>query len=170
MVTWIAMNLGCQEMANLAYIEGNVDVLGFGLGHFVHAHILREEPDHSLSMMYGPKAIQLPNPGIRLYFCESLTLQFDRMGEACQSFTRPRTHGQARMEAAQQTTTRLQAHPHEPQWDTGYGGGYSVYHESGSHYPSVGYHEPERPSLPGTLIGMPLWSDTSVMGLTRLST
>jgi hypothetical protein len=62
MVTWIAMNLGCPKMANLTYIEGDVPILG--LNHFVHAHILHEEPDHSLSMLYGRKAIQLPNPGL----------------------------------------------------------------------------------------------------------
>jgi hypothetical protein len=72
MVTQIAMNLGCPEMANLPYIEGDVPVLG--LDHFVHVHILRKEPDHSLSMMYGRKAIRLPNPVLRLYSCESLTL------------------------------------------------------------------------------------------------
>jgi hypothetical protein len=55
MVTRIAMNLGCPEMANLAYIEGDVSVLG--LDHFVHAHILCEEPNYSLSMLYGRKAI-----------------------------------------------------------------------------------------------------------------
>jgi hypothetical protein len=33
MVTRIAMNLGCSEMANLAYIEGDVPILG--LDHFV---------------------------------------------------------------------------------------------------------------------------------------
>jgi hypothetical protein len=49
------MNHGCPEMANLAYIEG--DVHDLGLDHFVHAHILREEPNHSLSMLYGCKAI-----------------------------------------------------------------------------------------------------------------
>jgi hypothetical protein len=38
-------------MANLANIEGDVPILG--LDHFVQAHILREEPDHSLSMLYG---------------------------------------------------------------------------------------------------------------------
>jgi hypothetical protein len=59
MVTQIAMNLGCLKMANLAYIEGDVPILG--LDHFVHVHILREEPDHSLSMLYGRKATQLPN-------------------------------------------------------------------------------------------------------------
>jgi hypothetical protein len=53
MVTRIAMNLGCPKMANLAYIEGDVPILG--LDHFVHAHIMREEPDHSLSMLYGRK-------------------------------------------------------------------------------------------------------------------
>jgi hypothetical protein len=66
------MNHGCPKMANLVYIEG--DVPDLGLEHFVHAHILREEPNHSLSMLYGCKAIQLPNPGLRLYFGESLTL------------------------------------------------------------------------------------------------
>jgi hypothetical protein len=55
MVTQIAINLGCPEMANLAYIEGGVPALG--LDHFSHVHILREEPDHSLSMLYGGKAI-----------------------------------------------------------------------------------------------------------------
>jgi hypothetical protein len=104
MVTQIAMNLGCPEMANLAYIEG--DVLVLGLDHFVHAHILRQEPDHSLSMLYGREVIQLPNPALRLYFCESLTLQFDWMGEAHHNFIGPpRTRGRARMEAAQQAMT-----------------------------------------------------------------
>jgi hypothetical protein len=71
MVTQIAKNLGFPEMANLAYIEG--DVPDLGLDHFVHAHILHEEPNHSLSMMYGRKAIRLPKSGLRLYSCESLT-------------------------------------------------------------------------------------------------
>jgi hypothetical protein len=62
MVTQIAMNLRCPEMANLAYIEGDVPILS--LDHFVHTHILREEPDHSLSMLYGRKAIRLSNMGI----------------------------------------------------------------------------------------------------------
>jgi hypothetical protein len=61
MVSRIAMNLGCIEMANLAYIEGDVPILG--RDHFIHAHILHGDPDHSLSMLYGHKAIQLPNPG-----------------------------------------------------------------------------------------------------------
>jgi hypothetical protein len=45
------------------------------------------------------------------------------------------------MEAAQQALTAPQAHPQEPQWDTGYGGGYSGYHESG-YYPPHGNLEP----------------------------
>jgi hypothetical protein len=56
------MNLGCLEMANLAYIDG--DVPNLGLDHFAHAHILHEEHDHSLPMLYGRKAIQLPNLGL----------------------------------------------------------------------------------------------------------
>jgi hypothetical protein len=59
LVIQIAMNLGCLEMASLAYIEGGVPILG--VDHFVHAHILHEEPDHSLCMLYGHKAIRLPN-------------------------------------------------------------------------------------------------------------
>jgi hypothetical protein len=104
------MNLGCLEMANLAYIEGDVPILG--LDHFVHAHILHEEPGHSLSMLCGRKVIQLPNPGLRLYSCESLTLQFDQMVEAQHSFTGlPRTRGRARMEAPHQAMTTPQTHP-----------------------------------------------------------
>jgi hypothetical protein len=92
MVTRIAMNLGCLEMANLAYIEGDVPILG--LDHFVHVHILREESDYFVSMLYRRKAIRLPNLAPRLYSCESLTLQFDRMEEAHHNFAGPpRTHG-----------------------------------------------------------------------------
>jgi hypothetical protein len=69
LVTQIAMNL---EYSDLAYIDGDVPVLG--LDHFVHAHILHEEPDYSVSMMYGHKVIRLPNPVLRLYSCESPTL------------------------------------------------------------------------------------------------
>jgi hypothetical protein len=66
------MNLGCPEMANLAYIEGDVPILG--LDHFVHAHIMCKEPDDFVSVLYGRKAIRLHNPALRLYSCESLTL------------------------------------------------------------------------------------------------
>jgi hypothetical protein len=62
MVTWIATNLGCPKMTNLAYIEGDVPI--FGLDHFVQAHILCKEPDYSVSMLYGRKAIRLPNPAL----------------------------------------------------------------------------------------------------------
>jgi hypothetical protein len=92
MVTRIAMNLGCPKMANLAYNEGDVPILG--IDHFVHTHILCEEPDHYLSILYGRKVIRLPDQGLRLYSCESLTLQFDQMAEAHHSFTGPpRTRG-----------------------------------------------------------------------------
>jgi hypothetical protein len=48
----------------------------------------------SLSMLYGRKAIRLPNPGLQLYSGESLTLQFDWMREARHSFKGPpHTHG-----------------------------------------------------------------------------
>jgi hypothetical protein len=69
LVTQIAMNLWYSD---LAYIEGDLPILG--LDHLVHAHILREEPDYSVSMLYGRKAVRLSNPALRLYSCESLTL------------------------------------------------------------------------------------------------
>jgi hypothetical protein len=91
------------------------------------------------------------------------------MREARHNFTGPpRTHGRAHMEVAQQTMTTSQAHPQEPQWGTGYGGGYSGYHEDGYYplkvTPSLA-SEPKLSPLTGTLI----WSGTSVMRLTRLS-
>jgi hypothetical protein len=49
LVTWIAMNLGCS------------DAIVLGVGHFVNAHILRKEPNYSVSMLYGRKVIWLPN-------------------------------------------------------------------------------------------------------------
>jgi hypothetical protein len=93
------------------------------------------------------------------------------MGEVRHSFIGPpRTRRRAHMETAQQATTALRAHPQEPHWDTGYGGGYSGYHKGGSYNPSYGYPELKPPPLPGTLTGTLLWISTSVMGLTRLST
>jgi hypothetical protein len=172
MVTRIAMNLGCPEMANLAYIEGDVPI--FGLEHFVHVHILREEPDYSVPMLYGHKAIWLPNPAPRLYSCKSLTLQFDQMerraiasqdhlaltGELVwRQHNRSRLHhrltlrspsGTLGMGLATRVTMRV------------------VVTIPLTVTPSLAC-EPEPLPLPGTLTGTLLWSGTSVMGLTRLS-
>jgi hypothetical protein len=169
LVTRIDMNLG---YSNLAYIEGDVPVLG--PGHFVHAHILREEPDYFVSMLYGHKAIQLPNLALRLYSCESLTLQFDRMEDARHSFTGPpRTPGRAHMEATQQTTTIPQAHPQEPSGTMGMGVATRVTMRVVVTTPLTVTlslaSKSEPPPLPGTSIRTLVWSDTSVMGLTRLS-
>jgi hypothetical protein len=138
MVTRIAINLGCPEMANLAY-KG--DVLDLGHDHFVHAHILHEEPNRSLSMLYGHKAIWLPNPGLRLYSCKILTLQFDWMGEVRHIFE---DHLALVSKLAWRQYSRPLLHRRltEPQWDTGYGGGDMGYHEGSSYYPSQGYPEP----------------------------
>jgi hypothetical protein len=74
MVIQIALNLGCPEMAHMSYIKGDVPILG--LDHFVHAHILCEEPDYTISMLYegGSKALQLPNPALAVYSYRQLTL------------------------------------------------------------------------------------------------
>jgi hypothetical protein len=50
LVTHIALNIGCPEMHKVAYIEGEVPTLG--LSPIVHTHVLREEPDHSVSKLY----------------------------------------------------------------------------------------------------------------------
>ena len=75
LVTQIALNLGCQGMTDVSYIEGDVPTLG--LPHFTHTHTLREEPNSSISMFYvgGTKVVWLPNPTLRLYSCRSLILQ-----------------------------------------------------------------------------------------------
>jgi hypothetical protein len=110
-------------------------------------------------MLCGRKAIQLPNLGLRLHSYESLTLQIDQMGEACHNFTGPpRTRGRAHMVAAQQTMTTPQAHHQEPQWDIGYGGGYSGYHEGGSYYSSHGYPEPSLQVRTSASARYPDWS------------
>jgi hypothetical protein len=59
LVSRIAINL---EYSDLAYIEGDVCVLG--LDHFVHTHILCKESDYSVSMLYGRKVNRLPNPAL----------------------------------------------------------------------------------------------------------
>jgi hypothetical protein len=85
------------------------------------------------------------------------------MGEARHSFTGPpRTGGRARMEAAQQTMTTPRAHPQEPQWDTGYGGGYLGHHESGSYYPSLGYPKPSLRARTSASTRYPNWYDPLV--------
>jgi hypothetical protein len=60
------------------------------------------------------------------------------------------------MEVAQHTMTTLQANPQEPQWDTGYGGGYSGYHEGG-YYPSHSYLEPSLRARISTSARYPDW-------------
>jgi hypothetical protein len=59
------------------------------------------------------------------------------MGDARHSYSGPsRMWQRVRMEAAQQDTTESQAYPQQPQWDTGYEGGYSEYQGgSSSYYP-----------------------------------
>jgi hypothetical protein len=86
MVTRIALNLGCPEMAHVSNIEGNVLILG--LHHFVCMHILCEKPDYSISMLYegGCKAIRLPDLALALYSCQQLTLQLAQMGDMCHNY------------------------------------------------------------------------------------
>jgi hypothetical protein len=74
MVTRIALNLGCLEMAHVSYIEEDVPTLG--LDHFVHTHILGEEIDYSIFMLFARdiKVLRLPDLTLALYSCHQLTL------------------------------------------------------------------------------------------------
>jgi hypothetical protein len=89
MVTQIALNLGCPEMAHMSYIEGDVPILG--LDHFVHAYILCQESDYNISMLYegGSKALRLPNPTLALYSYHKLTLQLTQIGDVHHSYSGP---------------------------------------------------------------------------------
>jgi hypothetical protein len=147
----------CHESwySNLAYIEGNVPVLG--LDHFVHAHILHEELDYSISMLYGRKAVRL--------ICwerHATTSQgrFTLVGELIwRQHSRPRLHhrlthgspsGTLGMGVATQVTMRVVVITP-----------LTVTLSLAS--------EQEHPPLPGILTGVLLWSGTLVMGLTRQS-
>jgi hypothetical protein len=79
MVTQIDLNLGWLEMSHGSYIRGGVPILG--LDHFVHVHILREEMDYTISMLYvgDSNALRLIDPMLALYSCHQLSLQLARM-------------------------------------------------------------------------------------------
>jgi hypothetical protein len=96
LVTRIALNIRCPEMHNVAYIEGGVLILG--LSHFVHTHVLREELDHSISMLYegGNKMLRLPNQAYLLCSCDQLIVQLNTLENMHRSISGPpRTHWRA---------------------------------------------------------------------------
>jgi hypothetical protein len=74
LVTHIALNIGCPEVHNVAYIKGDVPILG--LSQFVHVHVVCEEPDHSISMLYegGNKLLRLPNQAYLLCSYDQLIM------------------------------------------------------------------------------------------------
>jgi hypothetical protein len=84
----------------VAYIEGDVPILG--LSHFVHAHVLCEGPNYSISMLYqgGNKVLQLPNQVYLLRSYDQLIMQLNTLENACCSISGPlRTHEHAPREA-----------------------------------------------------------------------
>jgi hypothetical protein len=108
--------------------RGDVPILG--LSHFVLAHVLCEEPDHSISMLYegGNKIIWLPNQAYFLHSYDQLIVQLNTLENARRSISGPpSTRRRVRREAAGQT-------PSHPQWDTGYGSSLLGYQEGGSSY------------------------------------
>jgi hypothetical protein len=170
MVTRIAMNLGCPEVANLAYIEGDVPVLG--LDHFFRAHILCEEPDHSLSMVTrrsGYLTQPLDCILVRVLHCSLIRWK--------RHTTTSQDHLALAGELAWRQHNRLGLHRR-----------LTLRSSSGTLGMGVATRvtmrvlvitpltvtlslasEPEPPPLPGTLTSTLLWSSTPVMGLTRLS-
>jgi hypothetical protein len=151
LVTRIALNIGCPGMHNVAYIMGDVPILG--LYHFVHAHVLREEPDHSISMLYEGvnKVLRLPNQAYLLYSCDQLIMQLNTMQNARHSILGPpHTRGRARWEVAGQT-------PSLPQWDTRYGSGLLWYQEVGSSYYHHGTPGPSHRARISTSAEFPHW-------------
>jgi hypothetical protein len=76
-------------MHKVAYIEGDVPILS--LSHFVHAHVLREEPDHSISMLYedGNNVLWLPNQAYLLRSCDQLIVQLNTLENASHNISGP---------------------------------------------------------------------------------
>jgi hypothetical protein len=100
LVTHIDLNIGCSEMHKVAYIEGDVPILG--LSHFVHAHVLCEGPNYSISMLYqgGNKVLRLPNQVYLLRSYDQLIMQRNTLENACCSISGPpRTREHAPREA-----------------------------------------------------------------------
>jgi hypothetical protein len=117
LVTHIALDIGCLEMHKVAYTEGDVTILG--LSHFVHDHVLREEPDHSISMLYegGNKVLRLPNQAYLLHSCDQLIIQLNTLENVHRSISGPpRTRGHARQEAPVGHSVR--------EWPSGASGGW----------------------------------------------
>jgi hypothetical protein len=132
-------------------------------------------------MLCRRKVIQLPNSGLQLYSCESIILQFDRMGEARNSFIGPpRTH--ERLIIMSELVWRQHSRPRlhrsltlrSPSGTLGMGVATWVTMRMVVTTPLMVTpslaSKLEPPPLLGNLTGTPLWSDTSAMGFTRLST
>jgi hypothetical protein len=163
------MNLGCPEMTNLAYIEGDVPVLG--LDHFVHVHSARNS--------------------ILLYLCYMVTR---RSGYLTQAFNctlvkilhysligweRRAIDSQDHLTLVGELTWRQHNRPRlhrrltlrSPSGTLGMGVATQVIMTVVlttplTVTPSLA-SELEAPPLLGTLTGTLLWSGTSDMGLTR---
>jgi hypothetical protein len=170
-VTRIVMNLGCLKMANLAYIEGDVPILG--LDYFVHAHILLEELDHSLSKLYGRKEIWLPN---RTFDCTLVKVLHCSLIGWERHATASQDHLALVVQLAWRQHSRPQLHRRLPLRNPSGTLGMGVATRVTMRVvvttplmvtPSLA-SKPEPLPLLGTWTGTPLWSGTSVMGIGRL--
>jgi hypothetical protein len=148
--------------------RGGVPILG--LSHFVHAHVLREELDHSISLLYegGNKVLQLPNQAYLLHSCDQLIVWLNTLENMCRSISGPpRNRRRARQEAVGQTPSR-------PQWDTGtrvaFRGISRVVVHTILIVPLGQAMELEPPPLPSSPIGTTPSRGISVMGWTKKNT
>jgi hypothetical protein len=132
MVTRIAMNLGCPEMANLTYIVGDVLFLALTI-LFTRTTCVRNPIILYLCYMVARRSGYLT----QAFDCTLVKVSHYSFIRWERRATASQDHLTLTGELAwRQHMTMPQAHPQEPQWDTGYGGGYWGYHEGGSYYPS----------------------------------
>jgi hypothetical protein len=155
------MNLGYSD---LAYIEGDVPILN--LDHFVHAHILREEPDFLYPCCMAVRRsdyLTLPFDYFLVKVLHYSLIGSERHATASQDCLTPA----GELVWRQHSRPRLH-HRHtlkSPRGTLGMGVATRV---TMTVTPSLA-SELKPPPLPGTLTDTLLWSGMSVMRLTRLS-
>jgi hypothetical protein len=172
MVTRIVMNLGCPKMVNLAYIEGDVSVLG--LDHlFRRTSCARNPIILYLCCMVARRSGYLT----RAFNCTLVKV----LDYSLIRWERHATASQDHLALTGELAWRQHSRPRHhcrlalrsPSGTLGTGVATRVTMRVVVTTPLMVTpclaSEPEPPPLPGTLTGVLIWSGTSVMGLTRLS-
>ena len=88
LVTRIAQYVSVLENAQVTYLPATDEYRTFiGPDHFVHAHMMCEDPGNSVFMCYPgyEREFKLPCPKLSLYSVKRLTLQMEKKEPACHS-------------------------------------------------------------------------------------